>query len=678
VAPPGRLWRGRYARRPTGPFAAGGRRLAEGLLGLLTLAALVAASLGYGLFVLRMLEGPGARLSAALAGAGGLALLCWLGGWLVAAGSYSREASWVLLWLGLAGLMVYRRELAGWLPRRAEASPLALAFAALAAAATAARALGAIRSPFMNPCDDWAAYYHLPKLLLESGGLEEPFGMRRLGTLGLAPLLQSFFPWWTTRGTFFADAALGGLLVWGAARAAARLAAPTAKPAAVEAAGLLAVLASLAIPLANSSPALLPMGGTLALLALTVELDRGAGSIRADLARAALWGACAALVAGMRTSNVALPGMIGATGLALALVRRDAPAARRWLLAALAFLVAIAPWSVASWRSSATPFFPLIRGNYQFASGLSAPLSPGETAAFVASCLWANRLWYPLLLALWVGRDRRLAGTAIIAAVSIVATVAATALALTGSDSFNVYRYSAPLVIGAVAFLAALALGGLELPRSGRARAGLAAVGIASVLWAAVPVQVETHSANDAGQGPRRFGSSPARGIGRNLSGWSFAVRAVLAEGPVEPGVSGGASFAEAQELIEPGARVLSAVSKPFFWRFDRHVIHSVDCPGQASPPPGMPFFSGPDALADYLLGLGYTHLAFSPPRSDPCLYSLSNWTSAATSGAYLWEAWAPWFLDFLRNEQALAAKLGTVYQSRDVVIIDLRRARAD
>jgi hypothetical protein len=140
--------------------------------------------------------------------------------------------------------------------------------------------------------------------------------------------------------------------------------------------------------------------------------------------------------------------------------------------------------------------------------------------------------------------------------------------------------------------------------------------------------------------------------------------------------VAGARSFAEAQASLEAGARVLSAVSKPFFWRFDRHVIHSVDCPGQASPPPGMPFFQGPDALAGYLLDLGYTHLAFSPPRLDPCLYSLANWSAAEHSGAFLWEAWAPYLLDFLRNEQALAAKLGTVYRSRDVVVVDLRRAR--
>jgi hypothetical protein len=90
-----------------------------------------------------------------------------------------------------------------------------------------------------------------------------------------------------------------------------------------------------------------------------------------------------------------------------------------------------------------------------------------------------------------------------------------------------------------------------------------------------------------------------------------------------------------------------------------------------------MPFFEGPDALAGYLLDLGYTHLAFSPPPLDPCLYSLANWTKAGRSGVFLWEQWAPYFLDFLRNEQALAAKLGTVYRSRDVIVVDLRGLRS-
>jgi hypothetical protein len=67
-----------------------------------------------------------------------------------------------------------------------------------------------------------------------------------------------------------------------------------------------------------------------------------------------------------------------------------------------------------------------------------------------------------------------------------------------------------------------------------------------------------------------------------------------------------------------------------------------------------MLFFAGPDALAAYLLDLGYTHPAFSPRPLDPRLDSSGNWTEAP------------------------AAKPGTVSRSRDVVVVDLRRARDD
>ena len=50
-----------------------------------------------------------------------------------------------------------------------------------------------------------------------------------------------------------------------------------------------------------------------------------------------------------------------------------------------------------------------------------------------------------------------------------VGTVVAMALALTASDSFNVFRYCAPLVISAIVFLGAVWLGGRE-PEAGAGR----------------------------------------------------------------------------------------------------------------------------------------------------------------------------------------------------------------
>jgi hypothetical protein len=90
-----------------------------------------------------------------------------------------------------------------------------------------------------------------------------------------------------------------------------------------------------------------------------------------------------------------------------------------------------------------------------------------------------------------------------------------------------------------------------------------------------------------------------------------------------------------------------------------------------------MPFFQGADALGAYLVDLGYTHLAFTPPPLDRCIYSTWHWQAAQRSGDFLWEQWARYILDFLRNEQQLARRGGVVYQSPEVVVVDLRRSLA-
>jgi hypothetical protein len=318
--------------------------VSDGVIGCLTLLGILLASFGTGLLGLRLARCGEARLPLALTGIGGLALLCWLGGWLVAFGLYSRGASLALLAPGIVALALWARDLR--LPLRAapRSGAVALGLAALAAVLFGVRSLASTRSPFVNPCDDWPAYFHLPKLLLESGGLEEPFSMRRLGALGVGPLLQSWFwPIWTTRAAAVADATLGGLALWGAARAAVALPAPgLPAPVVVEAVGLLAGVASLSIPLANGSPALLPMGGALALLVVSASLARGPALERLGTAHALLWGAVAAVVVGLRTSNIAFPGILGLAGLGVALARRDGAAARRWMLAGP---------SPSSWRS---------------------------------------------------------------------------------------------------------------------------------------------------------------------------------------------------------------------------------------------------------------------------------------------------------------------------------------
>jgi hypothetical protein len=141
--------------------------------------------------------------------------------------------------------------------------------------------------------------------------------------------------------------------------------------------------------------------------------------------------------------------------------------------------------------------------------------------------------------------------------------------------------------------------------------------------------------------------------------------------------IAGREPYAEAERLLPDGARVVAAAEQAYLWPRDRFAVHGLDCLGQASPAPGMPFFAGPDAVADYFTSLGYTHLAFTPPRRALCLYSDAHWLGHRTRGQWMWRQWAPYFLDFMRTQRALALSREVVYRGPTLVVVDLRKRRA-
>lgn len=88
--------------------------------------------------------------------------------------------------------------------------------------------------------------------------------------------------------------------------------------------------------------------------------------------------------------------------------------------------------------------------------------------------------------------------------------------------------------------------------------------------------------------------------------------------------------YSAAQALLPTDAHILSAAEQPSLFRFDRHVVHTLTFSGALSPAPGMPFFAGPERLAEYLRNVGYTHLVFTPAHlSSPSMVDL-NWLRLA------------------------------------------------
>jgi len=101
---------------------------------------------------------------------------------------------------------------------------------------------------------------------------------------------------------------------------------------------------------------------------------------------------------------------------------------------------------------------------------------------------------------------------------------------------------------------------------------------------------------------------------------WAFALHKLVRDGFTLESVKGAANIRAAQAALPVNARVVSTAEQPWEWRYDAQTIHSLDFLGPTSPSPGMPFFRGPEALAEYLTSLGYTHLAFTRPRRSLCL----------------------------------------------------------
>ena len=396
--------------------------------------------------------------------------------------------------------------------------------------------------------------------------------------------------------------------------------------------------------------------------------DTTSAALRAGLA----WGLVAAWLIGLRVSNAPFPAAVWLVGALVAV--RHGNSARAWSLAAAAAatLLALLPWNLTLWHSSGTPLFPLLPGNYHLDGGIAAARDIPAVLAFVVDCLWTNLYWLLVavagLAALRPGV--RLLTLQIVAGLAALLVISAL-LADNGQavDSFSIHRYSAPFCAASFLFLAGAALMTDSSVQEAAGAAGRRVqpllLALALMVWLLFPVALR--QGNDAvywmsNLDLMRDVVARAAGAGAEAVRTGLAVR----DWPGEP------DYAAAQATLPEEARLVSATEMPFFFRFDRQVIHTLDIPGLVSPPPGMPSFAGPEPVAAYLRSLGYTHLAFTPSAAGTGLYSATQWLGLSDTGTRSERNWARYMLQFLQNEDRLARTYGAIYRSPELVVLDL------
>ena len=144
-----------------------------------------------------------------------------------------------------------------------------------------------------------------------------------------------------------------------------------------------------------------------------------------------------------------------------------------------------------------------------------------------------------------------------------------------------------------------------------------------------------------------------------------------------------------AQQSIPRGHPLLAMVATPFLLDFTRNRIYVVDWAHGGSPPPGMPFGNGSDALAEYLQSISIRYVLYEHdkhefwyPGGDPrcrTRESAAPILSRADGeiGVVAYEcAMDIATADFIRNLDELVATREAIFNDGSIAMIDLSKRR--
>jgi hypothetical protein len=511
-----------------------------------------------------------------------------------------------------------------------------------------------------QPSDDPPLYFVLPKQILATGSLYEPFMARRISTLGGQPYLHALF---LALAPFYylhvVDAGIAlvltvALLVGHVARAG--LKSWHAVPLGF-AFLLLFTLINVRINTASE------LSGVPVILTLyrTVRVPLGPDVQPAwPIPTRRLVALATLAVVGilMRTSNA--PALM--PFLLLVLTSDFALATRQpWRPAALvsfasvlaifsvAFAVALLPWAVMLKQSCGTFFYPFGHSN----------LTPGWTFLRTASLKQAAVMWLtavswdkpitafiPFIVAGLAPLAGRARNDLVFLTVGCLVGIAALARQAGAFDAYNLARYDFAYVV-ATALLAAA-----SVERSGP-RAALIAVGIA-VHVASSRDEMRVWYVTAVDSVSRVFSEEAALGA-------TFALPT--------------AHYTDIQSHIVPGATVVTAVHEP--WRFDfkRNKIFTLDVLGGTGPKPGWPAFLGAQALAEYLKANGVRYVVFTEFDQANELYNRAHWRAFLNNDSFLGGE-APFQLDGMDAIDKLASLRRVVYHADAMTLVDLDSPR--
>ncbi len=494
----------------------------------------------------------------------------------------------------------------------------------------------------IDPNDDLICYLMLPVKLLATGTLIEPFSFQRAGTFGGQSLLQALVMIvGAERNGHVPDRGMAMLMIFGMLVHATR-----GLQGQHAVARFLLLFAFWFVPVPRISTNGAMTGGAM-LLAMLITLERCFAAKSRDWssfvpAGLLLAGACCirptfAVVAAFIIAALAMRDLFervrGRAGLGDVFV----PYVKTGLVA----LAALIPFMVVLYASNGTPMVPPFSGYVSKAYQTYSFNDPFQSAAGALAFFAAPEALCILALlaasAIFLSNDRMVVILYAIVLASCVILHRFSALAF-----LDLYRYLFPIFVPLALWMLVLVLK-KSATESPPYSANAPVVAPVAAVAAALTVFMVVNAA---------AGGNELRAQITGLPDQIKEVKPFL-----DPNLR--KAYAELQGRVPAGETILTMVDASFWFDYKRNTLYSINAVGGSSPPPGVPFEKGPEALAAYLKGLGIRYVIAVDFNNAVLLYTRKLWNESTRPEWFYTTIWKPRFNDFMDNIDALAARDG-------------------
>lgn len=532
----------------------------------------------------------------------------------------------------------------------------------------------------LHPWDDMRAYLPLAKRLVDTNGLVEPWNARRLQNVGGFTFLQAMpVAVFGDKGigiveTMVASIFLAGLFIANGFRSTWTR---------VVSVGFIFAVPLIWVSRINTTGVLMGTPLLVAALAVTVELRR---ALRAGDQRAAMrWALGGGLVAaallsvrpnlGVLAAGFVAAGALEATGTAVL------DRVRVVIAAGASSVIAIVPWSIASWQAVRTPLFPLFTGNQNLEAVRTPPVrSLAHLVDQAYGLLRAGPYIWIALGVLVVGLlARKLlpdASFVAIAAAMTAAAIVAIAFQEHNAGRSALVRYVSPMSQGLAVFFVIELIRGIDVrPLAVPARASDRIVPILAIAAATAIVVVGYSGIALSVEYPTLPGGAAL--VDKAIRNDLHPAPNQLAPNPVltTPGLV--RAYRQALAHVKPD-RTIAAVDRPYLIDYRRYDIPSLDLPGFTAPDGKFPFFTGPGPKIARLRAAGYDTLLATIPSQEIALNpTLLRFVVATPLPPY--SKYARNYLDWADDIEAITKNApGAVQRFGPLLVIDLEAAQQE